>query len=234
MGLPLVNTPTYPCTLPVSGKSVTFRPFLVKEEKVLMLALESGDPEAMKHAMDNIIEACTVSGLNVRDQQVADIEYLFTMIRSKSVGETSRVVLECTSCSEKNVVTVDLSGVRVDGIPETDVVKLADNLSLRMKMLTLNEVEKAKQGKTTDIEQLYGLLIASIDEIYYGDESYATADHPEQELIDFVENLNMDQFTHVRKWVEQLPVAAIDVNYVCQHCQTRNEITLQGLVNFFA
>lgn len=233
MALPQINTPTYNIELPVCKQMVKFRPFLVREEKILMLALESQDPETMQNAMGDMMMACTDGTVNMDNYQAADLEFLFAHIRAKSVGETSKVVLKCDSCEEKNVVTINLQTVHIDGIPESDIVKLDDNISIRMRLLTVKQAAKAVIGIEASVDQIYGLLVASIEEIYYGDESFSASEHTSEEISAFIDQLSLEQFKQLQKWLEKIPVAQIDVKYICAKCGTTNEIELKGLLNFF-
>ena len=235
MPLPKVETPTYRLTVPSSGETISYRPYLVKEEKILMLALESDDNNEMIHAVKQVIESCTDGQLNESNMTMFDLEYFFTNLRAKSVGETSEVYIPCEECGEKSAVELDLSNVTVD--VETDdkyyIKSVSDTIKVRMKYPTIGETLSLLDKNLNDVDLAYDLILASIAEIYHGDEIYDAKDHSRQELAEFIESLSTTQFLEIKDFVENSPTAKLSYHYHCTACGHQGDKTLDGLANFF-
>jgi len=235
MALPKLNTPTYMLTVPSTKAEVTFRPYLVKEEKVLMMASESQDEKQMISAMKTLIGTCTYDVVNPDDLTMFDLEYLFVKIRSKSVGETSTVRLTCQedNCEHKTDVIFNLDDVSVSNIEDSQGAKieLEPNVGLIMKYPTVNDIMDISNG--TDLEKMMGMVRLSIQSIYTAEEVFNTKDQTKQEVEDFIDSLSSMQFTLLREWLEKLPTTEVSVDYKCGDCSKNNSIVLSGAANFF-
>jgi len=237
MGLPKLNTPTYELTIPSTGKTVTYRPYLVKEEKILMLALESGDERQMIRAIRDVISACTNDEIDMNRIAMSDMEYIFTQLRSKSVGETVQIGMKCSECEASNETELNLENVRVSS-PEdiSDTIELTDTIGVKMKYPSVDKVLKSTSNNdenVSTVDRIFDLLIDCIDSIYSGDEMFDASTQPRKEITEFIDSLNAEQFTRVRRFVENIPTAQIEVSFKCKECGHNNDTVLRGLANFF-
>lgn len=232
MALPQLNVPKYELTVPSSGVVVKFRPYLVKEEKLLMIALESQDEKQMTSAVTEIVDSCTMNQLNMSSLTMFDIEYIFTKLRSKSVGETAKVKLPCTKCEEKSSVDIDLEMVQVTDKPDTKI-QLTEDTGLIMKFPSLSDYQDVQNSDASNVDKIFAIIVASIHSIYSGDEMFDTSSHSKKELLDFVESLSAEQFKKVQAFLDAMPAVYINVLFECESCGAHNEIELKGLANFF-
>lgn len=235
MALPKVESPRFKLKLPSTGQSVEYRPYLVKEEKILMLALESDDSLDMINAVKQVIESCTFGVLNESNITMFDLEYFFTQLRAKSVGEVSEVSIPCPSCNTSNEIGIDLTSVNVDvpTDPKHFVRSINDEIKVKMKYPTVAESNKFLNESKSDIDLAYDLILASISEIYHSDEVYDATDHTNEELIDFIESLDTNQFNEVKDFVEEAPTVKVKYQHRCHSCGFNEERTIEGLANFF-
>jgi len=235
MALPKLDTPTYQLKVPSTGESVSYRPYLVKEEKILMMAMESNDTNQMMSAVKNVIRSCTSDAVDVNTLAMFDIEYIFSQLRAKSVGEVSTIKVNCRKCGSSNEVDVNLENVRVD-IPESDVqtIALTDTVGVSLRYPSVDAMIKAQADESkSDVDRVFDLIIACVDSIYSGDEIFDAKEQSSKELKEFIESLNTQQFNKVRDFIETIPSAAIDVEFMCMSCSEHNSFEVKGLGNFF-
>lgn len=235
MALPTLTTPKYEAIVPSTQQKILFRPYLVKEEKILLIALESADQGQILRAMKDIIEACTFGSLNPDALALFDIEYLFLRLRSKAVGEIAKIGLRCGKCEEIAKIEVNLDEITVK-MPEKAVdtrIALTDTISVVMKYPELSAVS-AVAGDITKIEQLVNLVVSCIDKIVDGETVHKAADQKTDDLRVFVENMSQGQFVKLQQFVESMPRLQHPVAFTCAKCGTPNTITLTGLHSFFA
>lgn len=241
MALPRLNAPTYEMTVPSTGERISYRPYLVKEEKILMLAMESNDTNQMVKAIKQVIHACTEGALDVEKMTMFDLEYAFVQLRSKSVGESTKIGVKCESCETKNDVDVDLTDVSVDMNRDenSSIISLTDSVGVRMRYPSVNTVMRAqsqseKQGSTaSEVENVFDLIVACIDSIFSEDQIFDASEQSKQELHEFIESLNTEQFSKMRDFIESMPSASIGVNFKCVSCGAQNEFDVKGVANFF-
>jgi len=234
-GLPKLDSPTYQLKVPSTGESVSYRPYLVKEEKILMMAMESNDTNQMMDAVKNVIRSCTSDSIDVSALAMFDIEYIFTQLRAKSVGETSSIKVKCSECDASNEVDVNLEKVRVD-VPESDIktVPLTDTVGVSLRYPSVDAMLKAQADESkSDVDRVFDLITACIDSIYSGDEVFDAREQSPKELKEFIESLNTKQFNEVRDFIETIPSASIDVEFMCMSCSQHNSFEVKGLGNFF-
>ena len=241
MALPKLNdSPRYELTVPSTGKAIKFRPFLVKEEKVLMLAIETNDPALILNSVIDTIEACVQDDLNVQSLATFDIEYLFTQLRAKSVGETAKVNISCNSndCKHATEYNIPLDTIVVDNV-KTDnnekTIKLNENISIETENPTFNKVMQVMKdvGEESSTEQAFGLIRSSLKTLIT-DEERIEFQHESVETINaFIESMNNTQFIKIQEWVEQMPKMTYKAEFECQSCGHKNEHTLEGMQNFF-
>ena len=239
MPLPTISTPTYELTLPSSNKKIKYRPFLVKEEKILIIAMESQDTKQIARAVKDVISKCILSkGIKVEKLSTFDIEYLFLNIRGKSVGEQIEVMVTCPDDNKTQVpmsINVDSIKVQEDENHSTDIV-LDDTFTLRMKYPSLNEFIKNNFGELEkmNVDDTFDLIASCIDQVYSDDETWASEECTKKELTNFVESLNSSQFKEVEKFFETMPKLSHTVKVTNPNTSVESEIVIEGLQNFFA
>ena len=238
MPLPKIATPTYELELPSTGKSIKYRPFLVKEEKVLVIALESEDTKQITNAIKAVLKNCVLTkGVKVETLPTFDIEFLFLNIRGKSVGEEIEVNIVCPDDEETNVpVFIDLDSIQVERSDDhTNQIKLDDDLMMEMKYPSLEQFIKNnfdfQEGNQMD--QSFELIATCIDKIYNEDEVWATADCTKKEVKDFLESMNSSQFKEIEKFFESMPKLKHTIEVTNPNTKVKSEVVLEGLASFF-
>ena len=236
MALPKIEVPTYKLTLPSEDTVVEFRPFLVKEEKILMLAMEEKNDAQMKSAVRDLINSCTFGKLEVTKLPLFDIEYLFLNIRAKSVGEIAYFKVFCTEDKVTLIpVEIDLTKVevQVDDAHTNNVVLDEDRkLGIVLKYPTINTVPMGVDIEK-NVTKIFDTIIDCIDYIYEGDEVYKSKDSSKAELTDFFNNLNTEQFTKIRKFFDEMPKLRHTVEVENPKTKKKSEVTFSGLNDFF-
>jgi hypothetical protein len=236
MALPKINnSPMYSLTIPSTKKSVRFRPYLVKEEKILMLAMESQDPKQMLNAIADTITSCIEEPVDVNQLTSFDIEYMFIQLRSKSVGEVARVGLVCGNCKHTNEVQIKVDDIAVEYPPEVNkIIKLSDKIQLKMKWPRYNEIVNIPNFNTmTPTEQSVELISLCIDSVQTEEESIRLSDEPKQEVLDFIDSLNSQQFKMIKDFVDSMPKMKHSVATKCTSCGVENTMRLEGIKDFF-
>jgi hypothetical protein len=239
MPLPKIATPIYELEIPSLKKKIRYRPFLVKEEKILIIALESEDSKQIANAVKNVISNCILSkGIKVEDLATFDIEYLFLNIRGKSVGETVDVLITCPDDGETQVPTsINLDEILVEVDPEhSRDIKLDDSLTLRMRYPSMTEFIKNNfdSGESVSVDDTFDLIVSCIDQIYSEEESWTASDSTKKELLEFVEQLSSKQFKEVEKFFETMPKLSHTIKIKNPNTKVESEVVLEGLSAFFA
>jgi len=237
MPLPKISTPTYELVIPSSKKKIKYRPFLVKEEKILILAMESQDNAQVANAIKDVLSACILTrGVKIEKFATFDIEYLFLNIRGKSVGEELEVMVTCPDDGETQVpATIRVDNIEVE-FPEghTTDIKLDDQYTVRMKYPSMEEFVKSNfTGEDVDVNETFNLISSCIDQIYSEEESWTSADCTEKELNEFIEQFNSKQFKEVEKFFETMPKLSHAIKVTNPKTNVENEVVLEGLANFF-
>ena len=238
MPLPKIATPTYELVLPSTGKTIKYRPFLVKEEKILILALESEDPKQITNAIKTTLKSCiSTRGIKVEDLPTFDIEYIFLNIRGKSVGESIDVLVTCPDDGETQVeqkIYIDEIQVEKDEKHSPDI-KLDQSLTLRMKYPSLNEFVKNNFNVSDDntLQASMDIIVSCIDVVYSEDESWAAADCTKKELDEWLGTLNTSQFKEIEYFFETMPKLTHKVKVMNPNTKVESEVTLEGLTSFF-
>ena len=239
MPLPTIATPTYELELPSTGKKIKYRPFLVKEEKLLVLALESEDTKQISTAIKAVLKNCIQTrGVKVDNLPTFDIEYLFLNIRGKSVGEEIEVNLIAPDDKETSVpVTINIDEIEIQKKEgHTNKIKLDESLMMQMKYPSLNEFVKNNfdfNGEV-DMDQSFDLIASCIDKIYSEDEVWSTADCTKKEVKDFLEQMNSLQFKEIETFFESMPKLSHSVTFINPKTQVESTVVLEGLSSFFA
>lgn len=239
MPLPSVSVPTYTLQIPSTKKEIKFRPFLVKEEKILIIANESEDPKQIADAVKTAISNCIVTrGIKIDKLATFDIEYLFLNIRGKAVGETVEVLITCPDDGKTQVpVSINLDEINVQTNEEhTRDIKLDDKLMLRMKYPSLEEFIKTNFISQMDISvtETFDLIISCIEQVYSEDESWNASDCTKKELLEFIDQLNGKQFKQIEKFFETMPKLSHTITVKNPNTEVENEVVLEGLTSFFA
>ena len=238
MPLPKIATPTYELELPSTGKPINYRPFLVKEEKLLVLALESEDNKQITTAIKTVIKSCiSTKGIKVETLPTFDIEFLFLNIRGKSVGEELDVNIICPDDEVTEVpVTIDLDDIQVQKSDDhTNRIQIDNNIMMEMKYPSLDQFIKNnfdfKEGNQMD--QSFDLIASCIDKIYTEDEVWSTADCTKKEVKEFLESMNSSQFKDIEKFFETMPKLKHSLTIKNPKTKVESEVVLEGLASFF-
>ena len=239
MPLPKIATPVYELELPSTGQTIEYRPFLVKEEKVLVIALESEDTKQITSAIKNVIKNCIrTKGVKVEDLPTFDIEYLFLNIRGKSVGEEIEVNVTCPDDGVTQVpITINLDDIQVQKNEEhSNRIKVDDNIMMEMKYPSLDQFIKNNFdfNEKNAMDQSFDLIASCVDKIYSEEEVWAAADCTKKEIKDFLEQMNSTQFKEIETFFETMPKLSHTVKFVNPNTEKENEVLLEGLASFFA
>tara|TARA_B100001996_G_scaffold358724_1_gene323491 strand:- start:28 stop:744 length:717 start_codon:yes stop_codon:yes gene_type:complete len=237
MPLPKISTPTYELVIPSSKKKIKFRPFLVKEEKILILAMESNDPKQIAIAVKDVLKACILTrGIKVESLATFDIEYLFLNVRGKSVGEEVEVTITCPDDNETQVPsTINLDDIKVQINDKHNAdIKLDDEYSMRMKYPSMDEFIKTNfQSGDINVDDTFKLISSCIEQVYSEEESWAGSDCTPKELNDFVGSLNSKQFKDIETFFETMPKLSHKVKVTNPNTNVESEVVLEGLQSFF-
>jgi len=242
MTLPKINTPTYELTIPSNGKKIKYRPFLVREEKILILALESEDTKQITTAVIDILSDCILTkNVDVTKLATFDIEYLFLNVRSKSVGETVDVNITCPDDGKTSVeMSINIDSIKVQKVKgHKSIIKLDDQYSMKLKYPSMTQFIESNfesgqdGGEGSDIDKSMGMITSCIEMIYDNEESWDAADSSQKELEEFVEQLNSKQFKLIEKFFETMPKLSHKVKVTNPKTKVESEIVLEGLASFF-
>jgi|TARA_B100001564_G_scaffold208356_1_gene175402 hypothetical protein len=242
MPLPKINTPTYDLTLPSNGKKIKYRPFLVREEKILIMALETEDMSQITNAIIEILDECILTkGVSVTKLATFDIEYLFLNVRAKSVGETVEVNVTCPD-DEKTTVQMEINvdSIKVQKIRgHKSTIKLDDQYSMKLKYPSMTEFVESNfesgqdGGEGNDIDKSLNMITSCIEMIYDNEESWDAADSSKKELEEFIEQLNSKQFKAIEKFFETMPKLSHKVKVTNPKTKVESQVVLEGLASFF-
>lgn len=236
MSLPIIiNTAKYDVHLPISDITVEYRPYLVKEEKILMMALESRDEKQILKATQDIIEACTFNKIKAKDLPTAELELLFLKLRAKSVGESTRVGYKCTACEAENEIIVDLNEIEIDTSSVVNPkVMITEDVGVMLKYPTTAEVNKIIASKDkSEITATFAMIGSCIDAIFDAENVYEAKNLERKDIDQFVESLSSAQFEKIKQFFEGMPKLRKDVSFDCTACGKHNHVMLEGLQNFF-
>lgn len=239
MPLPKISTPTYELELPSTGETIQYRPFLVKEEKLLVIALESEDTKQITTAIKTVIKNCILTkNIKVESLPTFDIEYLFLNIRGKSVGEELEVNIVCPDDGETQVpVKINLDDIKVQkNESHTNRIKLDDSIMMQMKYPSLDQFIKSNFdfSDKNAMDQSFELIASCIDKIFTEEEVWATSDVTKKEMNDFLESMNSSQFKDIEKFFETMPKLSHTIKVKNPVTEIESEVVLEGLASFFA
>ena len=227
--LPTLTLPKYNLTLPSSGKKISFRPFIVKEEKILLMAMEGEVLEEITDAVKFLISGCTFGKLDPEEIPLPDLCFLFINIRAKSVGEIASPNITCEFCKESNIIDVDLTKVKITkNKNHTNKISFDDGKGMVLKYPTIG----MENVMSTDSET-FSVIADCIDTIYDGDNVYKAEDYKKEELIEFIEGLSHKQFEDVTSFFTTMPELNHKIKFECKKCKEENNIKLEGIRDFF-
>tara|TARA_B100001057_G_C22862029_1_gene954909 strand:+ start:450 stop:1160 length:711 start_codon:yes stop_codon:yes gene_type:complete len=232
----LNDTPKYDLKIPSLNKEVKFRPYLVKEEKILMMAFESNDQKVALNAVADTIVSCISEDVKVNQLKLYDIEYMFTKIRAKSIGEDADLVVTCTDCQHKNDVKVNLDDVILSDPGEiNNMIQLNDEISIEMTYPDFSKTLANQKvfEQTSEVESLIELITDCIVCINTEEEKIMIRDEPREKITEFVDSMTNEQFAKLRTYVESVPKVEIPHEYVCGGCKSKKEVKIRNISDFF-
>ncbi len=238
MPLPKINTPTYELVIPSIGKKARYRPFLVREEKILIMALESEDMSQITNAIIEIMSACILTkGIKVLELSTFDIEYIFLNIRGKSVGEVIEVNVTCPDDGQTKVsMEINIDDIKIKKDKEhTNLIKIDESLSMKMKYPSIEQfVENNFEVQNNQkVDQSLDMIISCIDQVYTEEEAWASSDCTKDEMKEFVEQMNTKQFKEIEKFFTTMPKLSHTVKVQNPETKVKSDVVLEGLASFF-
>ena len=237
MPLPKIATPTYELVLPSSNRKIKYRPFLVKEEKILIIALESQDQKQIANAVKSILSSCILTkGIKVDKLSTFDIEYLFLNVRGKSVGEQIEVMVTCPDDEKTQVpMSINIDSIQVQKSDDHNPnIKLDDTYTLKMRYPSLNEFIKTNfNAEDIKVDDTFDLIASCVDQVYSEEESWTQQDCTKKELTEFIEQLNSAQFKEIEKFFDTMPKLTHKVKVKNPNTKVESEIVIEGLQSFF-
>ena len=235
MALPKLNAgPSYQMVIPSTKDKVNYRPFLVKEEKNLMIAMESNDSKSVILTLLDTIKSCVSEPLSVDALTSFDMEYMFLQIRSKSVGETTKIGLTCSECNTRNDVEINVSDIKIDVPDIENKIPLSDTITLEMGWPTATDLVNSGISDEATTEELFGLMTSCFKYVETEDERINMKDESEADVKAFVESMSSVQFDKVKQYIEQMPKLKHTIKYDCANCGHHNETSVEGLNAFLS
>lgn len=234
MALPQLNNARYEVVIPSTGQTVTYRPYLVKEEKVLMMAMESNDSKMIMNATSDVIKACVFEDLNLDKLAMFDIETLFIALRSKSVGESIDLAVKCEECDGRNDVQISFDDIKAPEISEdNNIIMVTDSVGITLRYPSFKDISSIKPGSEESIDGALDLVVKCIDNIFDDNGVYDSKNETKKSLTDFVESLSSEQFIKLSNFFAETPALTYDMEFECSHCKAKNVQELRGLQSFF-
>jgi hypothetical protein len=246
MSLPVIDTPTFKMNLLSIKDPITYRPFLVKEEKLLLMAMEAGDEEDVVNTSKQIINNCILSeNVNANKLPLFDLQMALLKIRSKSVGEEIEILMKHAEgknsngedCDGESKIKVNLSELKITTHDNhSKLIKLTDTISIDMKYPTMDvytSMAQINESEASTVGELFGIITECIDNIYSGDEVFSANDHTKEEMNDFINSLTSDQFEKLKTFFSTMPTLLHDIQFTCKKCNCQEKQTLNGVADFF-
>ncbi len=240
MALPIMATPTYSLTIPSTGEKIKYRPFLVKEEKALLIAQQSEDIGVMVDSLKQVIKGCVLDKIDVSSLATFDIEYIFTQIRAKSVGELVELLFPCDedhgedNDKAKLKISIDLTNLQVEFPKDhSKKIDLFGDVGVVMRYPSFDMMSKMENLNVEDVDGIFDIIASSIEYIYQGDELYYAKEQTKEELLEFLYNLTNEQFASLQKFFAQMPKISKTIEYNCPICSKHHSVTLEGMQSFF-
>ena len=228
--IPQVKVPTFSMTLPVSKQNVEFRPFLVKEEKILLLAKDSKEPKDVARVIRDVVESCTFNNIQSDKICLADLQYAFMQIRGKSIGEQLDLTLICGNCKAKHNHLFSIDDFQVTNLEINNMIQMGD-VTVKMILPTIEHYIEMHMVK--DMEDVFSVLASCIEKIYSEEEVYENNPENKDELLDFLNGLPSAEFNKIQEYFQNMPLLYKDMSFTCKSCDTPNNIRVDSLNNFF-
>lgn len=234
MALPKIATATYTMTIPSSKQVVKYRPFLVREQKALLLAQQSEDHTVMIDTLKSVIETCVLTTIDVDKLAVFDIEYIFLQIRAKSVGEIVDLMFACDSCGTQSQLSFDLTKAAVEfNKNHTNKIDLGNNVGIVMKYPSIDTLKRMEKFDVNNVADIFNVISECIDFIWEGEQVHYAKDSSPSELDDFINSLTSSQFELIKAFFETMPSLEQKVIFDCPKCKTHHDKVLKGIDSFF-
>jgi hypothetical protein len=235
MALPQVNSSRYSTKLPSTGVDIEYRPYLVKEEKIMMVALESKDNKQIVRAMKDVAQACIMTDIDMNKLTTFDLEWMFLQLRSKSVGEKADVQMKCLveDCDGVTPVSIDLNEVEMDNYDSNRLLKMNDEIGVEMIHPSVNIMENYDEEKLKSVEGAFDMIIDCMETIYDKENVYVVKDEKRVDVMNFLEALTSNQFKILSDWLQKVPSVKKEVEWCCSKCKADNKMELRGLQSFF-
>lgn len=237
MALPKLNEHAkYELEIPSTGRKINYRPFLVKEQKVLLIAFESQDRVQIVQSMLDTIESCTFESVKAQELSTFDVDYMFMKIRSKSVGETADISIKCSKCEDAVPIKINTENITIPKVEVNNLIELTPEVKVKMKYPSYNDFTKnpdvLKENSTTT-ETLINFVIGCMEAIQTEDENILIKDEKHEDIVTFIDSLTQDQFNRISDFVSKMPKMTYTHEYTCQSCGNKDKIELEGLDDFF-
>lgn len=231
MSFPRVELPTYSLLLPSTKESVKYRPYVVKEEKVLAMAMQSKDDRELKQAMGDIVKACTFGVVDIDQNPMFDVQYVFLKLRCKSVGEISEVSVHCGKCDHEQPHFIDLDKIEVTELKEQSNILEFSDVRLKIRYPTVETLIRIKESE--DVDDIFLAIVSCIDEIQTEEEVIQNTEETQDDFLNFVESLTPDHYQKIQDFFTFMPSVSHVIQFECAGCQEANAIVVDGLYNFF-
>lgn len=237
MALPIIETPKYETKIPSTGKKVVYRPYLVREEKLLLIAMESEDQAQIVRAMKDVVKACTFDKVDPDSLCTFDLEYIFLRLRAKAVGEVSKIGLKCEKCTKTTDLQINLDAIDIDMTAKpSNRIMLTDKIGVMMAWPKMSTVEKLDVKDASKMESAMKVILSCVEAIFDDKKMYPANEQSPEEMTAFLESLNQTQFSKIQEYIEAMPKLEHKVKFRCTHkeCAHENAVTLTGIQSFFA
>lgn len=241
MSFPVISSPIYELVVPSTNKKIKFRPFQVRDQKSLLIAQQSEDLATMYHTLKDIIGACIISkDVNIDRLALFDVEYIFLQLRARSLGERVEVGFNCLECNDPNgrvIIPIDLTQMTVTFDPKhTSTIYLSDKIGVKMQYPDIEVLAKLKDSGISSEEEvdiIFNIIISSIESIFDEDSIYNASDHTKEEMIEFVNNLNAEQYDKIKDFFKTMPKLFKSIEFECPVCKFQHKQVIEGLDVFF-
>ena len=232
MALPKINTPTYELELPSTGETIKYRPFLVKEQKLLLIAQETGEEKDVANAMGELVQSCTFGKIDSKLAPLFDVEYLFLKIRGKSVGDVLQLNLTCPDDNKTQVVhKLNIDDISINMLDDhTNEIQLLDNCKIVFRYPILSDMSGI--SNTNDVNTIFNLMESCVQEIHYGDDVYQRSDMKDKDITDFIDQLTGEQFERITEFFNSMPKLRHVLNIKNPKTKKESEVVLEGLQSF--
>jgi hypothetical protein len=240
MALPRIDTPIYELELPLSKKQIKFRPFLVKEQKNLLMAMESGETESIEKNIKQVLTNCTLTeGINIDKLPVLDVEYYFLQLRARSVGEVVENKYRCDNTVDEKVcgnimeTSLNILDIGITGLKEgDDVIQLTEKISIKLKYPEFSVLKQISK-MTNEVDIAFSMIADSIEYVYNGEQMYYAKETSREEIMEFLESLNQQQFSKIEDFFTNLPTLEKKIEMKCSRCGFEHKFDVEGLESFF-